>query len=75
MEETKVLETLRDDYAERYGFRDEATYLYETPRGLSRRVVEEISFPSTATRRSRISRSAMDTGPPSFSDLSGLIFP
>lgn len=43
MEETKVLETLRDDYAERYGFRDEATYLYETPRGLSRRVVEEIS--------------------------------
>lgn len=32
------------DYASKYGFRDEAEYVYTAPKGISREVVEEISY-------------------------------
>jgi Fe-S cluster assembly protein SufB len=43
---TKQEEALKEiggDYAERFGFHDPENYLYKSPKGLSRRVVEEIS--------------------------------
>ena len=37
------LETLRSDYAERYGFHDAEDYVFKARPGLDREIVEQIS--------------------------------
>jgi Fe-S cluster assembly protein SufB len=42
-DEERALRGINADYAERFGFHDPENYLYKAPKGLSRRIVEEIS--------------------------------
>ena len=43
-DEKTVVATIGNDYAERYGFRDPENYVFKSEKGLSREVVEQISF-------------------------------
>jgi len=43
-DETTVVATIGSDYAEKYGFRDPENYVFKSEKGLTREVVEQISF-------------------------------
>src|ERR671924_2397580 len=42
-DEQRALKEIGSDYGERFGWRDEEHYVYKAPKGLNRKVVEEIS--------------------------------
>lgn len=43
-EENAVVATIGSDYTEKYGFRDPENYVFKSERGLTRQVVEQISY-------------------------------
>jgi Fe-S cluster assembly protein SufB len=43
-EERTIVATIGADYAEKYGFRDPENYVFKSEKGLSREVVEQISY-------------------------------
>src|SRR5919204_663971 len=42
-DEQRALKEIGSDYGERFGWRDEEHYVYKAPKGLNRKIVEEIS--------------------------------
>jgi Fe-S cluster assembly protein SufB len=43
-DEKTIVATIGDDYAERYGFRDPENYVFKSEKGLTRDIVEQISY-------------------------------